>query len=481
MNVEIIPATIADADALVGIQQQAFKRLYEIYHDEGSPFLRGADEIIGWLERPNWRVYKITADGVLCGGVSFCERNGMPGVYYLARIYILPEMQSKGIASTAVLLCEKTVANANLWTLDFPVEQIANRRCYEKAGYTDTGERWEQSNGAITLAYMEKKIPAFRSIKNQADNSDIIKIISYSVYECSPERAAIKAKAYKNDETQDIYAWVENGDILGVCGIIVHRNKIEITNISVSENNRHRGIGSSMITALQEKYEMVIEAETDDDAVDFYRKCGFETNDFQKQGFRRWNCILSAPKQETDEERQARIYPIILSEYNPAWPEWFAEEKANLERLIGKDNIARISHFGSTSVPGLLAKPTVDILLEIKENTDIEKLIASLTDNEYICLRQQTIETLDCIMFLKGYLPDGFAEKVYHIHVVRSGDWNERLFFRNYLISHPEAAAEYAELKRSLLGDFEHNRDGYTVAKGEFIRRITKLAIEKLK
>jgi len=47
MNVEIIPATVEDAEALVTIQQQAFKRLYDIYHDEDSPYLRGTDEIIG--------------------------------------------------------------------------------------------------------------------------------------------------------------------------------------------------------------------------------------------------------------------------------------------------------------------------------------------------------------------------------------------------------------------------------------------------
>ena len=97
---------------------------------------------------------------------------------------------------------------------------------------------------------------------------------------------------------------------------------------------------------------------------------------------------------ETREERNARIYPIILSEYNQAWPVWYAEEKKNLERLIGKDNIARISHFGSTSVPGLTAKPTVDILLEIAESASIESLITALSDNEYICLRQQTMESL---------------------------------------------------------------------------------------
>ena len=88
----------------------------------------------------------------------------------------------------------------------------------------------------------------------------------------------------------------------------------------------------------------------------------------------------------TDQEHRARVYPIILSEYNPAWPEWFAEEKVNLERMIGTENIACISHYGSTSIPGMTAKPTIDILLEIKETANIDKLIAALPSPEYICL-----------------------------------------------------------------------------------------------
>ena len=158
VNVEIVSATVEDAEALVAMQRKAFQRLYDLYQDEGSPFLRGTDEILRWIERPNWRVYNIMADGDLCGGVSFCENSESPGEYYLARIYVLPEMQGKGIASAAILLCESTVENAKRWTLDFPVDQIANRRCYEKAGYADTGKRREQSGGAITLGYMEKVI-----------------------------------------------------------------------------------------------------------------------------------------------------------------------------------------------------------------------------------------------------------------------------------------------------------------------------------
>ncbi|MDF2656895.1 MAG: dephospho-CoA kinase/protein folding accessory protein [Bacillota bacterium] len=72
----------------------------------------------------------------------------------------------------------------------------------------------------------------------------------------------------------------------------------------------------------------------------------------------------------------------------------------------------------------------------------------------------------------------GFADKVFHIHVRNPGDWDE-LHFRDYLISHPEVAVKYAELKRSLFKGFEHDRDGYTASKGEFIRTITMKAREE--
>jgi len=184
-------------------------------------------------------------------------------------------------------------------------------------------------------------------------------------------------------------------------------------------------------------------------------------------------------KPETERERLARLYPVILCEYNPAWLEWFTEEKTRLERLIGMKNIARISHCGSTSVPGLTAKPTVDILLEIDETIDIDELAEMMPVGEYICLRREgnSLSEHDRAMIIKGYTDIGFADKVFHIHVRAPGDWDE-LYFRDYLIAHPETAAEYAELKRRLFKEYEHDRDGYTAAKGKFVRQITKKARE---
>jgi GrpB-like predicted nucleotidyltransferase (UPF0157 family) len=180
---------------------------------------------------------------------------------------------------------------------------------------------------------------------------------------------------------------------------------------------------------------------------------------------------------ETDEERRARIYPIILSEYNPAWPEWFVEEKAALTRLIGVESICRILHIGSTAVPGLMAKPTVDIILEVNKTTDLDELTAALSSPEYICLSGAglTMPTPPPhITFIKGYLSNGFDEKVYHIHVryPNDNDTHEKLLFRDYLIAHPEAVIEYAELKRKLFENYEHYRDGYTEAKGALIKKI---------
>jgi GrpB-like predicted nucleotidyltransferase (UPF0157 family) len=178
---------------------------------------------------------------------------------------------------------------------------------------------------------------------------------------------------------------------------------------------------------------------------------------------------------ETIEEQRARIYPVVLSEYNFEWPKWYAEEKERLIGLIGSENIVRIEHIGSTSVPGLVSKPTVDILLEITESADIERLISNLPESEYVCLRQQTIPTYDRVLFLKGYTDTGFAEKVFHIHVRNSGDWDE-LYFRDRLISHPDTAKEYGELKLRLLKDHKHDRDRYTETKSEFVLKYSAIA-----
>jgi GrpB-like predicted nucleotidyltransferase (UPF0157 family) len=134
----------------------------------------------------------------------------------------------------------------------------------------------------------------------------------------------------------------------------------------------------------------------------------------------------------------------------------------------------RIDHIGSTAVDGLLAKPIVDILLQIGNDCDSGDLKDKLAAAGWLLMAEQTNPYLQ-LDFNKGYTPEGFAERVYHLHARRVGDWDE-LYFRDYLIAHPQTAAEYATLKRRLFADYEFDRDAYTEGKGDFIRDCTAKA-----
>lgn len=168
-----------------------------------------------------------------------------------------------------------------------------------------------------------------------------------------------------------------------------------------------------------------------------------------------------------------QLFPIILTEYNSKWPEYYEQEKLFLTGLIGTENIVRINHIGSTAIPGIYAKPTIDILLEIKECTDLDRLIKLLEESGYIYSPQPN-NPAPHMMFMKGYTPEGFKGQAFHLHIRYPGDWNE-LYFRDYLRLHPEEASEYSELKSCLKKQFEHNRDAYTQGKSEFIKRITEM------
>ncbi|HEY8462932.1 MAG TPA: GrpB family protein [Bacillota bacterium] len=181
---------------------------------------------------------------------------------------------------------------------------------------------------------------------------------------------------------------------------------------------------------------------------------------------------------EMTNEELWKLFPIIISQPNPAWKDSYAKEKVIIEEKIGTDNIVRISHIGSTAVPNLPAKPIVDILLEIETNTDLDQLIAALRGLGYIYSPQPN-NPPPHMMFMKGYTPEGFKGQVYHLHVRYSGDWDE-LYFRDYLSSHSDVAKRYAELKLNLKEKYEFDRDGYTAAKTDFIKNLTKLARDEM-
>lgn len=173
---------------------------------------------------------------------------------------------------------------------------------------------------------------------------------------------------------------------------------------------------------------------------------------------------------QVNPEQLAQLFPVMLTQHDPLWTAYYLEEKAYLASIFG-NTLLRISHIGSTAVAGLMAKPTVDILLEISPDTDLAAITETLKDAGYVVNTPKG----DIIMFIKGYTPRGFEGQTFHIHIRHTGDWGE-LYFRDYLIAHPEVAMEYEKCKLELKAHFPYDRDGYTGAKGEFVQKYTQLA-----
>lgn len=166
-----------------------------------------------------------------------------------------------------------------------------------------------------------------------------------------------------------------------------------------------------------------------------------------------------------------KLFPIYLTKHNENWAAWYAEEELLLKEYLPANQVARISHIGSTAVKEIWAKPTIDILVEVLHECDLQQFKPILTEAGYLCMS----ESSGRLSFNKGYTENGFAERVFHLHLRRNGD-NDELYFRDYLNTYPDVAKEYEKLKLSLRKAYEHNRDGYTEGKTAFVEEYTRKA-----
>jgi GrpB-like predicted nucleotidyltransferase (UPF0157 family) len=145
------------------------------------------------------------------------------------------------------------------------------------------------------------------------------------------------------------------------------------------------------------------------------------------------------------------------------------EEETLLKNALSK--MCRISHIRSTAIPNIWAKPIIDFLVEIPREGNLFAYKDLVIKNGYICMSQSE----NRLSFNIGYTENGFAERTFHVHLRYAGDNNE-FYFRDYLIEFPDVSKEYEKLKLSLWKEYEHNRDAYTNAKTEFVKKYTEQA-----
>jgi GrpB-like predicted nucleotidyltransferase (UPF0157 family) len=177
--------------------------------------------------------------------------------------------------------------------------------------------------------------------------------------------------------------------------------------------------------------------------------------------------LLDIDPQSEDDSRPAEVERIRIVAYDPAWPTRFMREQAKLEAAIGSWVVGGIHHVGSTAVPGLAAKPIIDILLGVDDLESSRGVIQPLRRLDYVYAPYLPEE-------MHWFCKPGPSRRTHHLHLVPASSrrHREELAFRDLLRSDTGTAQEYAALKRTLAARNERDRESYTKAKGGFIRQV---------
>ncbi len=159
---------------------------------------------------------------------------------------------------------------------------------------------------------------------------------------------------------------------------------------------------------------------------------------------------------------------VSMHPYDPAWPQRFAEERDRLRELF--PFIRDIQHIGSTAIPGLQAKPVIDLLAGVDSMDAVEALVPPLTGIGYLYLPEQNLILPERRWLMRQ--KDG--HRTHHLHLVtyQGEEWLRLLRFRDALLRDPALAARYAHLKTDLVGRFGGDRDTYTRSKSDFVKAV---------
>jgi GrpB-like predicted nucleotidyltransferase (UPF0157 family) len=165
--------------------------------------------------------------------------------------------------------------------------------------------------------------------------------------------------------------------------------------------------------------------------------------------------------------------PVEIVPYDATWPMRFQEETEVLRRALATWLAGPIEHIGSTAIPGLAAKPVIDIMAGVQTLDDSRPAIAAATELGY-CHAPYQAE------FEHWFCKPSPAFRTHHLHLVPVGTprWIRPIAFRDYLRAHTDVAGEYEVLKRRLAQEHRLDREAYTQAKRSFVDRITDVALQ---
>ena len=170
---------------------------------------------------------------------------------------------------------------------------------------------------------------------------------------------------------------------------------------------------------------------------------------------------------------------VEIVDYDPRWPLLFDEEAKRLRAVLDPSLIVGLEHFGSTAIPGLSAKPIINILIAVRSLVAAQAtFVEALRKLDYVYWADNPKK--DRMFFVKGMPPFG-ARRSHHVHVTEPhAEMWQRLAFRDYLRAHPEEVRTYEQLKRRLAAEHPTDREAYTDAKSAYIESVMQKAIKCL-
>ena len=160
---------------------------------------------------------------------------------------------------------------------------------------------------------------------------------------------------------------------------------------------------------------------------------------------------------------------VRLVEYDARWPALFAAEQQRICDRCGTLAL-RLEHVGGTSIPGMCAKPVLDIAAGQPRDTSTQDYLAALKQAGYEHRGNRGVPGRE--FFCRG------QPRAYHVHLVEEGGplWRDYAAFRDYLRAHAEAARQFADLKRLLAARFSQDREAYMTAKSSHVQEVLRLA-----
>lgn len=163
---------------------------------------------------------------------------------------------------------------------------------------------------------------------------------------------------------------------------------------------------------------------------------------------------------------------IEVIAYDPDWPIRFSEESEVIRSILGNELIA-IHHIGSTAIPGIYAKPIIDILPVVREIEHVDNYNPRFVVEGYEPMGEFGLPG-------RRYFKKGGDNRTHHLHIyqVDNPEIDRHLAFRDYMIAHPEEALVYANLKRDLAEKYSTDIDAYCDGKDEFVKERERRALE---